>query len=316
VIEDHLIATVHPHAFAVCVLVPRRFIASPSARAAQIQYSTVREPSPRSCPVQGRVGHLPCLPTTSTKRDGRDRRSRWRYAFRLCRRDFTATSTSAFSAYRGPAGVIHSTPALAGVECFARSSVTVPPAEAHMRNAARSSYPTPPSGFTGGVLDAPHGHHARPGDASLRRRLRRSCGFPGGTLRVPHVVARPVVAPNSEREARAAGECRRGGAGAGIGRASARCLATERGGRSPPRVQTGGRTAAHPHPSRNCRDTPTGGRTAAIPTRQQIGRASRPGGRTAAHLNPMADRPSIPPRRQNPRASRPAPRPAALPSPP
>ncbi|MEA2617843.1 MAG: hypothetical protein QOE72_3626 [Chloroflexota bacterium] len=38
--------------------------------------------------------------------------------------------------------------------------------------------PDPPSGFTGGVLDAPHGHHGLPGGASLRRRLRGSWGFP------------------------------------------------------------------------------------------------------------------------------------------
>ncbi|MDB5068692.1 MAG: hypothetical protein JWM18_5126, partial [Chloroflexi bacterium] len=102
---------------------------------------------------------------------------------------------------------------------------------------------------------------------------------------------------NSEREARAAGECRRGGAGAGIGRASARCLATERGGRSPPRVKTGGRAA--PRESRPAAELPR------ISIRRQDCRASRPaaeqpgistGGRTAGHLH----------RRQNCRASRPA----------
>jgi transposase-like protein len=41
-----------------------------------------------------------------TKRDGRDHRSRQRYACRPCGRDFTATSTSIFSGYRWPADVI------------------------------------------------------------------------------------------------------------------------------------------------------------------------------------------------------------------
>src|SRR5262249_42689903 len=39
----------------------------------------------------------------ATKRDGYDDRGRQRYS---CRRDFTATSTSAFSGYRWPADVI------------------------------------------------------------------------------------------------------------------------------------------------------------------------------------------------------------------
>jgi transposase-like protein len=44
-----------------------------------------------------------CRPT---KRDGRDHRSRQRYACRPCHRDFTGTSTSIFSGYRWPAEVI------------------------------------------------------------------------------------------------------------------------------------------------------------------------------------------------------------------
>src|SRR6202023_2787932 len=83
---------------------------------------------------------------------------------------------------------------------------------------------------------------------------------------------------NCEREARAAGECRRGGAGAGIGRASARCLATRRGGRSPPRGKTGGRAALRE--SRPAAELPR------ISTARQIGRASPP----------AADRPCIPTR--------------------
>ena len=38
----------------------------------------------------------------ATSRDGRDRRGQQRYVCRPCRRDFTATSTSAFSGYRSP----------------------------------------------------------------------------------------------------------------------------------------------------------------------------------------------------------------------
>ncbi|HEV7466249.1 MAG TPA: hypothetical protein VGP96_08105, partial [Candidatus Dormibacteraeota bacterium] len=76
-----------------------------------------------------------------------------------------------------------------------------------------------------------------------------------------------------DREASAAGECRRGGAGAGIGRASARCLATERGGRSPPRVKTGGRAGVRE--SRPAAELPrisTGGRSPSAFHRRQSGR--------------------------------------------
>jgi hypothetical protein len=108
---------------------------------------------------------------------------------------------------------------------------------------------------------------------------------------------------NSDREASAAGECRRGGAGAGIGRASARCLATERGGRSPPRVKTGGRSAEHPHRRQNSRASPPAVEQPRLSARWQIGRAPPPaaeqpgistGGRTAAPLRTLADRPSTP----------------------
>ena len=50
--------------------------------------------------------NCPACRRCPTKRDGRDRRSRQRYACRPCRRDFTATSTSIFSGYRWPADVI------------------------------------------------------------------------------------------------------------------------------------------------------------------------------------------------------------------
>lgn len=42
----------------------------------------------------------------ATKRDGHDQRGRQRYGCRLCQRDFTTNSTSAFSGYRWPADVI------------------------------------------------------------------------------------------------------------------------------------------------------------------------------------------------------------------
>jgi len=45
--------------------------------------------------------HLP-----ATKRNGRDRRGRQKYACRACRRSFTAATASAFSGYRWPAEVI------------------------------------------------------------------------------------------------------------------------------------------------------------------------------------------------------------------
>ena len=41
-----------------------------------------------------------------TKRDGRDRRSRQRYACRPCRRDITSLSSSVFAGYRWPPEVI------------------------------------------------------------------------------------------------------------------------------------------------------------------------------------------------------------------
>jgi transposase-like protein len=42
----------------------------------------------------------------ATSRDGRDHRGQQRYSCRPCRRDFTATSASAFSGYRWPADII------------------------------------------------------------------------------------------------------------------------------------------------------------------------------------------------------------------
>jgi len=48
----------------------------------------------------------PSCQQPATKRDGYDQRSRQRYSCRLCHRDFTADSTSAFSGYRWPADVI------------------------------------------------------------------------------------------------------------------------------------------------------------------------------------------------------------------
>src|SRR5437899_11496990 len=51
---------------------------------------------------------MPCpsCQQPATKRDGYDERGRQRYSCRPCRRDFTATSTSAFSGYRWPPDVI------------------------------------------------------------------------------------------------------------------------------------------------------------------------------------------------------------------
>src|ERR687883_1453444 len=50
----------------------------------------------------------PCLDCQqpATKRNGRDRRGRQKYACRPCRRAFTETSASAFSGYRWPKDVI------------------------------------------------------------------------------------------------------------------------------------------------------------------------------------------------------------------
>jgi transposase-like protein len=42
----------------------------------------------------------------ATKRNGRDRRSRQKYACRACRRTFTENTVSAFSGYRWPGDVI------------------------------------------------------------------------------------------------------------------------------------------------------------------------------------------------------------------
>ncbi|MEA2614921.1 MAG: hypothetical protein QOE72_704 [Chloroflexota bacterium] len=145
----------------------------------------------------------------------------------------------------------------------------------------------PPSGFTGGALEPRMGIMRDPA-APSRPPSPRIVRFSKSNAGVARVVPRRVAAPNSDREASAAGECRRGGAGAGIGRASARCLATERGGRSPPRVKTGGRAA--PRESRPAAELP------GIST----------GRRTAAPLHPVADRPSNSTRPQNARASPPA----------
>src|ERR671938_913738 len=48
----------------------------------------------------------PVCQQPATKRNGRDRRGRQKYACRACRRTFTEASTSAFSGYRWPADVI------------------------------------------------------------------------------------------------------------------------------------------------------------------------------------------------------------------
>ena len=50
--------------------------------------------------------HCPSCRQLATKRDGYDEQGRQRYGCRPCHRDFTATSTSAFSGYRWPADVI------------------------------------------------------------------------------------------------------------------------------------------------------------------------------------------------------------------
>src|SRR5215813_11695421 len=47
--------------------------------------------------------HCPSCQQPATKRDGYDDRGRQRYSCPPCHRDFTATSTSAFSGYRWPA---------------------------------------------------------------------------------------------------------------------------------------------------------------------------------------------------------------------
>jgi hypothetical protein len=144
------------------------------------------------------------------------------------------------------------------------------------RNAYAFLIPDPPSGFTGGRLTPRMGithDPVAPRCTALsadragfhEQRWRCSCGTSAGG------------GANSDREASAAGECRRGGAGAGIGRASARCLATERGGRSPPRVKSGGRAA--PRESQPAAELPgisTRGRAAEHPAGRQNCRASPP----------------------------------------
>jgi hypothetical protein len=88
------------------------------------------------------------------------------------------------------------------------------------------------------------------------------------------------------------------GGSAGLGRASARCLALDGGRRSLPPVKT---------PWRNCRDPqPAAERPPANLNRRQNCRASPPGGRPE-RPPPAADRPSIPTRgRAARRESRPA----------
>ena len=52
---------------------------------------------------------MPPCPTCqqpASKRNGRDRRGRQKYACRWCHRSFTEATTSAFSGYRWPANVI------------------------------------------------------------------------------------------------------------------------------------------------------------------------------------------------------------------
>src|SRR6476619_1044327 len=48
----------------------------------------------------------PACPQPASKRNGRDRRGRQKYACRLCRRTFTENTRSAFSGYRWPRDVI------------------------------------------------------------------------------------------------------------------------------------------------------------------------------------------------------------------
>jgi hypothetical protein len=133
--------------------------------------------------------------------------------------------------------------------------------------------PDPPSGFTGGVLDAPHGHHGLPGGASLRRRLRGSWGFPGGTLRVPHVVARPVAAQIASAKRSPPASAGEGGREPASGAPAHDVLRPNGGGRSPPRVKTGGRAGVREsQPAAELPGISTGGRTAAHLHRRQSGR--------------------------------------------
>src|ERR671932_1182784 len=48
----------------------------------------------------------PCCQQPASKRNGRDRRGRQKYACHCCRRTFTEHSASVFSGYRWPADVI------------------------------------------------------------------------------------------------------------------------------------------------------------------------------------------------------------------
>src|SRR6185503_12366626 len=50
--------------------------------------------------------HCPSCQRPATKRDSFDQQDRQRYGCQPCRRDFTATSSSAFSGYRWPPEVI------------------------------------------------------------------------------------------------------------------------------------------------------------------------------------------------------------------
>ncbi|MDB5064356.1 MAG: hypothetical protein JWM18_790, partial [Chloroflexi bacterium] len=146
---------------------------------------------------------------------------------------------------------------------------------------------------------------------------------------------RPVDPSRQARDARVAGECRRGG-GQRRHRARQRTMSCARRGEAepppgkdrrqsgPPRISTGGRTAGHlhpvtdrpcittrdrsaghPHPWQNCRASPPAADRPGIPTRgrsaghlhrRQNCRASPPGGRSAEH----------PHRRQIGRATAPA----------
>ena len=156
--------------------------------------------------------------------------------------------------------------------------------------------PDPPSGFTGGVLDAPHGHHGLPGGASLRRRLRGSWGFPGGTLRVPHVVARPVAAQIASAKRSPPASAGEGGREPASGAPAHDVLRPNGGDAVPPESKP---AAERPHANldrrQNCRATrPAAERPHANLDRRQNARASPPaadrpgiptGGRSAGHPN-------------------------------
>jgi hypothetical protein len=202
-------------------------------------------------------------------------------------------------------------------------------------NAARCSHRTRRAASRVG-LDAPHGHHAWSGGASLRRPLRGSWDFPGATLAL---LAWCLGRWRSKLRARSARRRRVPARGGGSRhRARQRTMSCDQTGgtQSPPsqnrrqsgrpRISTGGRTAGHLHRPQNGRaaqpaaELPgisTGRRTAARLTRRQNCRASPPaaerprgslGGRTAGHLHrpqngraahPAADRPSHAPGRRS-----------------